>query len=205
MSISVVNLEADDRGFVEVFDDPAPRRFTRDEYYRMAELGFFVDRRVEMIDGEIFEMSPQNNPHANAVSKSAEAFLRVFGPKYRVRIQANLRMGRSEPEPDLAVVPLEATLGELAPESALLVMEISASTLAYDRSAKAGLYAANGIEDYWLLNLGNRTLEVRRTRVADPATRFGYEYQDILILSAGGTIRPLALPGVSIAVTDLLP
>ncbi len=179
-----------------------PRRFTREEYYQMADMGFFQDRHVELIDGEILTMSPQSNAHVIVLSRCVRALDRAFGDGFLVRSQANLRLGNSDPEPDLAVVPIQAAKGQLPPDSALLIVEISLTSLAYDRGDKASLYAAAGIADYWIVNLTNHTVEVRRQPLADTAARFGRSYGQVTTLAAPATVSPLALPDAAITVAD---
>lgn len=149
--------------------EPKPRRWTRDEYYRMGDLGFFQDQRVELIEGEILQRRTQSVPHAAAISLTHEVLRSVFSEGHWVRNQAPLTFSSSsEPEPDIAVVA-----GEIRdhsgghPTTALLVVEISDATLAFDRRKKASLYAQAGIADYWVVNLVNRQLEVYRRPRSD--------------------------------------
>jgi Uma2 family endonuclease len=189
----------------------APRQlhcFRRDEYQRMGELGFFQNQRVELIAGEIVDMAPQKDVHAVAVMLVQQALLRAF-PECVVRCQLPLTLADdSEPEPDLAVVPGKPRdylgLGH-HPTSALLVIEISESTLAFDRSTKAALYARAGIADYWIVNLIDRQVEVFRHPVADSASSVGYSYAQTTAYTLGQQIQPLATAASSIAVADLLP
>lgn len=180
----------------------ASHRFTREEYYQMADLGFFNDRQVELIDGVIFDMSPQSTPHADAVMRCIFALRDAFGRSAVLRTHANLRLGSSDPEPDVCVLTLADGAAMLPPTTALLVVEISLTTLAYDRGQKASLYAAAAIADYWIVNLNNQTLEVRRQPGADSAAHFGHSYGQLVTLRAPETVTPLALPSAAIAVAD---
>ncbi len=180
-----------------------PRRFTREEYYRMADVGFFQDQHVERIDGVILRMSPQSEDHVHAVSGVFMALHRAFGPGYLIRNQANLRVGNSDPEPDFAVVPRSIPLAELRPADILLVVEVSVTSLAYDRGAKASLYASAGIGDYWIVNLINKCLEIRREPAPDAAAPFGHGYGRLITLSPADHASPLAMPNAAIAVADL--
>ena len=168
----------------------------------MAEWGFFQDRHVELIDGVIFDMSPQSSLHANTVMRCIRALDRAFGSTATLRTQANLRMGSSDPEPDVCVLTLADTEAPLPPTTALLVVEVSLTTLAYDRGAKASLYAAAGIADYWIANLHNNTLEVRREPRPDAAARFGHSYGQLMTVTPAETVSPLARPDANIAVRD---
>ncbi len=181
-----------------------PRRFTREEYYRMADLGFFQDQHVELIDGVILRMSPQSDDHVYAISRIYDALRAVFRPPFLIRNQANIRIGSSDPEPDLAVTPRSIPLAELRPADILLVVEVSVTSLAYDRGAKASLYASAGIGDYWIVNLINKCLEIRREPAPDAAAPFGHGYGRLITLSPADHASPLAMPNAAIAVADLL-
>ena len=91
------------------------------------------------------------------------------------------------------------------PTTALLIVEVSETTLAFDRRHKASLYAAAGIADYWIVNLVQRQLEVYRSPVSDAAQLFGFGYSSRTILDAGDAVAPLAAPKANVAVADLLP
>lgn len=126
------------------------RRWTRDEYERMIDAGILgPDDRVELVGGEILEMSPERSPHAAAIDLGAETLRRAFGAGFTVRTQHPLALGAdSEPEPDLAVVPgTPRDYAAAHPTSALLVVEVADTSLAYHRSTKAKLYANASITD----------------------------------------------------------
>jgi Uma2 family endonuclease len=187
--------------------EPRLRKWTREEYHQFAEMGLFQDQRVELVDGEIIQMAPQKEPHAASISLAQAALISAFGAGYWVRPQMPLFFDDlSEPEPDLAVIkgnPRDYAASD-NPRSALLVVEVSVATLRYDRTRKANLYAAAGIEDYWILNVVDRQLEVHRDRLADASHKFGWRYQKINIVRAGDLIIPLARPDAKLAVNDLL-
>lgn len=187
---------------------PAVRRWTRDDYYKMAEAGIFAPgERVELIEGEIVAMTPQKSPHAAAGSLVEEALRVAFGPGFHVRSQRPLDLGpESEPEPDAAVVrgrPRDYVSAH--PVTAVLVVEISDTTLAYDRGRKAALYAKAGIPEYWIVNLVDRILEVHR----DPRPLSGKPsecgYRSMRQFEPSKTVTPLESPSAVILVTDLLP
>jgi len=187
---------------------PKRRRWTLEEYDRMADLGLFQGQRVELIGGEIIQMPPRKNEHAIATGLAEEAGEAAFGPDVWIRIQMPLHLqGFSAPEPDLAVVPGRprdyAKTGH--PTTALLVVEISDTTLPFDRRFKASLYATAGIADYWIVNLDDRQLEVYRSPAADPRQKYGFGYADRSILDVDEYALPLAAPAARIAVGDLLP
>ncbi len=179
---------------------PKPHRWTREQYERVVRLGGFEpDQRLELIDGEIVDMAPQNEPHAVALCLLDEALRRAYGDGYVVRIQSRLALdAASAPEPDLAVVPGEPR-DFLAshPSYAVLLVEIADTTLAYDRSTKRALYARNAVPEYWLANLVQGVLEVYR----NPQ---GSGYLEHCILRKGETLVPNGARR-AVAVADLLP
>jgi Uma2 family endonuclease len=102
-------------------------------------------------------------------------------------------------------VPGKARDYSAHPTTALFIVEISDTTLSHDRNRKGSLYAAARIQDYWIVNLVDRQLEVYRDPVPDPAQPFGMSYSQRTILAPGDTVSPLALPQAQIAVADLFP
>jgi len=186
---------------------PRPIRWTRDEYVRLAELGAFDGRRVERIRGEVIEMAPQDSPHATSAGLVDDALRRVFRHGHTVRAQQPLALGAdSDPEPDVAVVA--GTRRDFAPShptSALLVVEVADSSLAYDRDTKDGLYAEAGIEEYWIVNLVDGVLEVRRRPQAVAESPGRFRCADRRVLRPGDAIAPLAAPDAAVQVADLLP
>jgi Uma2 family endonuclease len=187
---------------------PALRRWTRDEYYKMAGAGIFAPgERVELIEGEIIAMTPQDSPHATAGSLAEEALRGAFGPEFHVRSQRPLNLGQeSEPEPDAAVVrgrPRDYVHAH--PTTAVLVVEISDTTLAFDRGPKAALYARAGIPEYWIVNLVDRVLEVHRDPGPLPHAPAEYSFRSILRLGPAATVNPLQAPAATVRIADLLP
>lgn len=182
---------------------PPTRRWTVDEYHRAGEAGVFrPDERLELVDGKILSMSPQNPPHATA-SVLAEAALGVLsGPSCHLRIQKPLTVdAHTEVEPDIAIVTGQARdYLQRHPTTALLVVEIADSSAAYDRAQKAELYARAGVPDYWVLIVPQRRLEVRR----DPDPTSG-EYRTVLLLGEDEAISPLSAPSERVEIRDLLP
>jgi Uma2 family endonuclease len=183
-----------------------PWRWSKADYYRLGELGYFQGRRVELIEGRLMVHSPQNSLHAGTVEDVTELLSDLFRPGHRVRCQLPLDLGlRTEPEPDLAVVA--GTRGQYRnahPTSAVLVVEVSDTTLAYDRDTKGSLYARGGINDYWIVNLVGRQVEVYRDPIPDPSEPHGCRYGSRTNLVPSATVSPLALPAAAIPVADLL-
>jgi Uma2 family endonuclease len=183
------------------------RRWTKEEYYRLGALGFFRGQRVELIEGELMVQSPQGPLHANEVDRVFRRLDRVFGAGYWVRAQVPVDLGQTtEPEPDVSVVTgSSADYVQAHPTTAVLIVEVSDSTLSYDRGRKASLYARAGIADYWIVNLANRQIEVYRDSVPDPTQHYGYRYSSQSVVVPPGTVTPLALPAVTIPAADLFP
>jgi Uma2 family endonuclease len=160
-----------------------------------------------LIEGQVIEMSPMGSPHITAVTLAGDTLREAIGRGYFVRIQGPLDCGElSEPEPDIAVIAGHARdYTDAHPNTAVLIVEVAETSLNYDRTTKASLYAKAGIAEYWILNLIDRQLEVHRTPVADPAQPHGFGYADITHHAATEVVTPLALPQVTVAVADLLP
>ncbi len=193
---------------IERVRGPAARRFTYDEYVQLAETGLFRDQRVELLGGRIMLMSAQTHEHFAGVSLVSRVLTDVFGDEYWVRTQGPLLIAEaSVPEPGVAVVGgRERDYNHTGhPTTAVLIVEVSDTSLSYDRRHKGGAYAKCGIADYWILNLPKQQLEVYRTPVADLTRPFGYRYAERVILLRGQAASPLVLPSVQVAVTDLLP
>jgi Uma2 family endonuclease len=183
-----------------------PYCFSRDEYYRLGELNFFGDRKVELIGGEILEVPPQSNWHANGIEALAEFFRQAFGSNYWVRVQMPLDLSPlSVPDPDIAVVKGARTThtGRDNPSEAVIVAEISESTLRDDQTRKMSLYAASDIPEYWIVNLVKRQLEVYRDPMADNKQPFGSRYAMITAHQPGTSVSPLAAPSSSVSVANL--
>jgi Uma2 family endonuclease len=187
--------------------EPTQRQWTRDEYYRMGELGWFTGQRVELLDGVIMVLSPQGPSHATSTDRVRRILEHTLGEGVWVRMQLPVDFGSySEPEPDVSVVT--GSLEDYTsahPTTALLIVEVSDSTLSYDRNRKASLYARAGIADYWIVNLVDGQLEVRRHPVPNSSKRYGFDYDEITILYNADIVLPLCRPQVRISVGKLLP
>ena len=188
---------------------PPLHRWTYAEWDRMVASGSLDGQRVELIAGEVVEMSPQCEPHVLAISFTANILRIIFPePAFWVRVQSPLRLGRSsDPEPDIAVVPGPPRdyLKSGHPHKAILVVEVADSSLDYDRDDKASLYASAGVADYWILNLLQRQCEVHRNPIADPAERFGFRYHQITVHKPGDSIAPLGALNSPVAISEMLP
>jgi Uma2 family endonuclease len=177
-------------------------RLTVKDYHALGDSGAFEGQRVELLNGKIVKMPPKKDAHSIVTSLVAKQLRAVFDDQsFWVRTQEPLTLNNgSEPEPDIAVVEgSELTwLGKGHPRTALLVVEVSDSTLRYDRTTKAIAYARADISDYWVVNLVDRQLEVYRKSA-------GKRYDAPLILKPGQSIAPLAMKSKKIKVSELLP
>lgn len=188
--------------------DPGPLRWkwTREDFVRLYELGFFNGQRVMLIDGEVLAMSPMNREHANGIIFTFQILQATFGPSFTIRPQMPLDLGQTtDPEPDIAIVSGSPRSHVNTPTTAELVVEVSDSSLAYDTNDKANLYAAAGIADYWVLDVVNLQLHIFRIPRRDGAQRFGHRYFHHQTLASSDHATPLAAPHSPILVGDMLP
>lgn len=184
-----------------------PWRWTTEEFQQLGEEGRFEGRRVMLIEGEILERDMTSNPdHFTAVELAQEELRQSFGAGFVVRAQGPFDIGRAtDPEPDIAVVRGGVRdFARVHPTQAAMVLEVSSATLRYDRSEKASLYASAQVPEYVLVNIAERTLEVRREPVQDAAQRFGWRYSSLQVLDAGAEFTPLYASS-PVRVLNLLP
>jgi Uma2 family endonuclease len=179
----------------------ARHRFTVDEYHRMGAAGVFhEDDRVELLDGEIVEMSPIGAPHVACVIRLTALLSRLAGTAALVSVQNPVTLERrSEPQPDVVLLPRRADLsGAWLPDHAdtLVVIEVADTSVEYDRN-KLRLYADAGIPEVWLVNLPEDHIEVYRS------PRPG-SYGTTRVARRGETLTPLQAPAVTLRVEDIL-
>jgi Uma2 family endonuclease len=186
-----------------------PRRWTREEYHRAADAGLFrPEERLELLDGEIIARMTQNEPHASVAARAARLLAAVFGPDHHTRTHSPIILnGRSEPEPDVIVVPgteFDYLSHHPGPADIRLLVEVSDTTLRYDRGRKRIAYARAGILEYWIVNLPERQLEVYR----DPSSS---RFRSGVVYREEDAVAPLAAPSrggagaLAVRVADLLP
>ncbi len=187
---------------------PARPGWTVKEFERLFDAGFFApDARLELIDGEVWEKMSQNEPHTLALLLMQYKMLEIFATGHVVRVQVPLILNEnSKPEPDIAIVQGSLRTSSVPhPTTAELVIEISDATLRADQTTKAALYARAQIAEYWIVNLVDRTLEVRRQPSPMEAELMGHGYRSTQILLPGESIAPLGAPDAPIGVDELLP
>lgn len=187
------------------------RRFRRHEYHMMAEQGILSrEERVELIDGMVIPMSPQNLAHATSIRLANMLLTRCYGQTHIVSCQTPLNAGEDcEPEPDFSLFTFEHMRDCLAqgsqPTRPDLVLEIADTSLRYDRVEKAALYARAQIPEYWLLDLHHRRLEIRLQPGPDSDAVFGHGYRLLRIVQEDEDVSPAFAPDQTIRVAQLLP
>ena len=185
--------------------DPKVRRWTKSEYRQMAELGWFEHQRVELVKGEVVLMSPQKPQHFAAIDRVTEVLRKAFGTNFWVRSQGPIDLrADSEPEPDMSVVAGRREDYTEHPKTAILLVEVSESSLAFDRHQKGELYAEAGIPEYWIVNLIDRVLEVYRDPGPASSSAAGFCYALTTTYTRQGLVTPVGLPSRSISVAELL-
>ena len=187
---------------------PGMHRWSRREYGQLIDHGLIdEDDPIELLDGLLLVKEPQQSPHRTAVLLAAKALERGFGEGWFVQTQSPIVLDdRSEPEPDVCVVRgSPRDYADAHPTRPALIVEIAQSRLLLARGRKASAYARAGIEDYWILNLVDRVLEVHREPVRPGPARRHWGYLAIDTLGADAAVTPLAAPASAIRVADLLP
>lgn len=180
----------------------AKRPFTADEYERMAEAGILTeDDRVELLGGEILEMSPIDHPHAGCVNRLNQLFNSRAAGAYVVSVQNPVRLDDySEPEPDVALLRPRADFYSNAhptPADVLLVVEVADTSFEYDLHVKLPLYARAGVAEVWLVDLQRGAVEV----FARPA---GEQYQSARTISRGESFAPQEISQLVVTAEDIL-
>ena len=178
------------------------RAFDVDEYHRMAKAGILSeDDRVELLGGEIIEMSPIGSRHQGCVNRLARLLFEFAGRNYVVHVQGPVRLNeRSELQPDLALLkprPDFYSEGHPTPEDVLLLIEVSETSADYDREVKLPLYAGAGIAEVWIVDLGAQAVEV----CADPRRS---AYEAVTMARSGQTFGSPTVPELSVRVDDIL-
>lgn len=184
------------------------KRFTLDEYHRLAELGFFTeDDRVELIRGEIMQMAAKGTPHTNCCRDLLRELAALVAGRAELQCQDPIVLpSNSEPEPDFAILRKRADNYRFALPNAddvLLVIEIADSTLKYDQEVKIPLYAEAGISDYWIFNLVKNHLETYSKPYQELQGSFGYSVKHIVL--PNNTITLPSFPNLSLDLSKVFP
>jgi Uma2 family endonuclease len=175
------------------------RRFTAEEFERIAETGIFdVDPRIELLDGELLEMAPIGAPHVLCVMRLTNIFPPKLAGRALISVQSSFRLtDSSEPQPDLIIIR-NRDYGNALPraEDVLLVIEVSDTSLRYDRDDKLPRYAAAGIPEVWIADVARKQLTAYRSPSPDG-------YRQVLTLTRHATISPLAFPDIELRWEDI--
>jgi len=177
-------------------------RLNVSQYHQMSEAGIFSENdKVELINGEIIEMSPIGRRHAACVDRINRLFSNILGIKVIVRVQNPIILNNlSEPEPDIALLKPRADFyesGHPQPQDIFLLIEVADSSLEYDRDVKIPLYASSGISEVWLVDIYEQVIIVYRYPSENG-------YSDIQTLSRGEKLSIQAFPEINLVVNDIL-
>lgn len=181
-------------------EQPVRRRFTVEEFQRMGEAGIFApDERVELIGGEIIQMTPIGPRHLATMVALEDCLRPMIGPEVRMLIQMPVQLAASQPQPDVTLLRRnEWRSGTLpSPSACDLVVEVSDSTVHFDRNRKRLEYAAAGIVEYWVLDLPAQSVVVH----LGPASG---DYREVAEYRRGTTFHSAALGGREVRVDDIL-
>ncbi len=174
------------------------RPITRTEYDRLIELGWFQNERVELLQGVLVTMSPHGAPHADVIRRLTQFFVRAVADKALVQIQSPIAIGNhSEPEPDIAIVEID-DYSTQHPTTASLVIEVADSSLRKDTTIKPSLYASASVDEYWVVNLPEQTVDVYRA----PEDA---KYKEVSRHHRGDTLSLVRFPALVIPVDMILP
>jgi len=182
--------------------DVIRKLFTVDEYYRMAETGILKPQdRVELIEGEIIQMSPIGNRHAGCVNRATDLLTLMFRGKAVVTVQNPVRLNKyNEPQPDLILAKARADYyasKHPTPDDVFLVIEVADTTLQFDRNVKVPIYAKLGIPEVWIADIKNGSILVFRNPT-------GGQYETTLTFTRGDALYVSGFPDLIFKVEDLL-
>ena len=199
-----MNEHRDTGGRTVVAAAPKHWKLTAEQYQRMGEAGILhEDDRVELLEGELYEVAPIGDWHNASVDALNAAFKVEAGPRAIVRVQGSFRLSpRSEPEPDILVLRYRPDYYRSAlpgPEDVLLLVEVADTTLAYDRDFKLPLYARAGIPEVWIADLAGHGIE----RHAEPDAVSGV-CRATVRFGRGVTVAALMVPQLAVPVDDVL-
>ncbi len=178
----------------------AVAKWTIEEYHAMIVTGILDNRRVELLRGEIIEMSPEKEPHAYFSSETADYLMRLLGDRAMIRSAKPVILPNDcEPEPDIAIVQRlgrEYLQHHPYPENIFWLIEYSNSSLETDLNIKTKIYAEAGIVEYWVVNLKKKVLIVfREPEDGDYASKSTF---------SGGTVYSLVFPDIAISVDAII-
>lgn len=184
-------------------DSTKVRQWTVNDYHQMLDTGILAESdRVELLNGQIIEMSPQRPPHTTATKRAYDYLKPLLFGKADVRSQSPIILSSlSEPEPDIAVVAideLEYSLSHPRPNDIFLLIEVADSTLARDLGEKAKAYSEANIQEYWVVDIRGRQVHIFRHPL-------GGTYQQKRVLGESSSCSLLAFPDINLSISQLLP
>lgn len=173
------------------------KRWTVKEFYRLYEAGFFgPEERVELIEGELVIMAPAGYEHTNPIRNGNMLLTGLYRETHDVAVQCPLDLGQiSEPQPDFALIARDTVPPKALPTTADLLIEVSYSSLAFDRKEKAALYAKAGIPEYWIIDVANRKVEVYRDPGPVPGQAGTFAFANLQVFEPSHSVQPLRVPG----------
>jgi Uma2 family endonuclease len=182
---------------------PRAHRYTREQYARLGAAGFFTEKRFELIRGEIIDMGKEGPRHFAAFVLALKVIEAAFGPGFVARPAGPIALDDSEPQPDVSIVcGTPRDFATAHPATVLFALEIAETSLTYDLTTKAELYATAGIPEYWVLDLEGRVLHVFRN--PQPNAALGVTtYHTKTEHAATESVTPLGANAVKVC--DLLP
>ncbi len=185
---------------------PTRWHWTDEEFCRMGDRGDFEGQNVILVDGDILQMPPANDPHDIVLGLIDYRLKSLFGSQFWVRVQMGLRTALdTNPVPDIAVVagsPRDYVSGSVPTQ---LVIEVSDTSIRYDLGDKAFLYAVAGIKDYWVIDVNEQVVYQFRDPISDHTQQRGYRYDSMQRYTTEQFVSPLVAEESVIAVSELFP
>lgn len=182
----------------QAIEDGEVAPLERAVYDRIVATGVFDDMKIELIDGVLVPMSPQGAPHSHAIKVLSQQLIRQLDGRADVLVQAPFAANeRSEPEPDVQVVPVGEYLDD-HPDRAFLVIEVAVSSQRKDKGRKVGLYASSRVDEYWIVDVPAGTVTVH----SNPAAG---EWRSMATHGRDSVLPVPGFPDVQIRVSDILP
>lgn len=177
------------------------RRFSVEEYHRLARSGILKEEdKVELVQGEIVEMSPIGPKDASTVTRMVRLLTEIFKDQYLISPQNPIQLGLdSEPEPDIVILKEKADFYATChpkAEEVIFIIEVADSTLQYDKEVKLALYAQSGIAEYWIVDLQAHQLMIH-------SFPDGNTYQQLECFQSGEDVFSTLLPN-TIALVDVM-